>query len=250
MKALLIVILSSFMFYAHSTELDASDLETLSECDYFKYTSCTGAKLTVGACVKEKYDKFVKACGKVHADKFIYSREMFKPSIDPSKKKASCEAAQSKLCGKSGLSLGQCASKYKKELSESCDKEYMAAATSKAVLKIDECMSLRKKMCGDEADPDCDDRFQAKAPSLCKTVAPKTKSGVEGSPSEAKLLGDCMGAIQANCKLDEEELMKDGVDVNEYLKKFQECTKRALKKATGKCGQHFETESKIKEAQK
>ena len=251
MKLFFLIFVSLLSFNAGGDELSASDQSTLSECEYYKYNTCTAGGLNIGACIKAKYDDFVKACGKVHADKFTYSREMFKPTIDPKKKKdAACEDAQAKLCSKSGLSLSACASKFSTELTKACGKGFTEGASSKAVMKIDECFALRKKACGDEVDPDCDANFESKAPEFCKSVKPKTKSGMKGAPSDTRLLNDCLGTIESKCEIDEKELLKEGVDVNEYMRKFQECTKRALKSSTGKCGKHFDVDSKVKEYQK
>lgn len=248
---LVVIILGTFLSLNLSAlELNADQLESLSECDYFKYSTCTAKGLTIGACVKAEYDGFVKACGKVHADKFTYSREMFKPTLDPKKKnKQSCEATEAKLCGSAGLSVTECISKFGKEMSAACGKEFMEGVSSKEAKKYDQCFSLRKKECGNEIDPDCDARFKAKAPDFCKSPIVKSKSAIKGAPSEARLMNDCSAAIASKCKLDEKEILKEGVDTSEYLRKYQQCVKRAVKSASGKCGQHFETESKIKEAQ-
>ena len=228
-----------------SEELNADQLEGLSECDYFKYTECTGAGLTVGSCVKNKYDGFSKACGKVHADKFIYSREMFKPIVNKKKGKASCEAVQAKLCSGNGLSLNQCAGKYNKELSAACEKDFMKGIG--ATKELDKCFDLRKRFCSKEVDPDCDAKFQAQAPSICKSeikLSDKKEKG--GGPSEKALVGDCMKTMTDTCKLDEEEMMKDGANVQEIVRKYQLCVKRSLKKKTGKCGSHFPDVEKMK----
>lgn len=251
MKLFFVIFISLLSFGSSADEISSDDLSTLSECDYFKYNTCTSGGLNIGACVKAKYDGFVKACGKIHADNYTYSREMFKPTIDPKKKNnKNCEATQSKLCSKSGLSLSSCASKFGDELKKACGQQFIKGATSKAVMKIDECFALRKKTCGNSVDPDCEVIFQAKAPALCKGVTPKTKSGMKGSPSDQTMMNDCMGTIKTKCKIDEKELMKDGVDVNEYMRKYQECTKRALKNSTGKCGNHFDVDKKVKKFSK
>ncbi len=250
MKLVLIVLVSLFSINLSAADLDADQLESLSECDYFKYTTCSAGGLTIGACVKAKYDAFVKACGKVHADKFTYSREMFKPALSKKKSKLSCEGAQTKFCGSSGLSLSQCASKFGKEMSAACGKEFMEGANSKEAKAYDQCYSLRKKECGNEIDPECDARFKAKAPAFCKAPVVKTKSSVKGSPSEGRLMLDCSENIASKCKLDEDEIVKEGVDASEYLRKYQQCVKRAVESATGKCGKHFEVEPTVKKYNK
>lgn len=247
MKAIFIIFTALLTFKAASNELSSADLSTLSECDYFKYTVCTKGGLNIGACIKAKNKDFVKACGGVHAEKYTYSREMFKPTIDPKKKGGKkCEEAQDKLCGKSGQGLSQCVKKNAQAFGAACGEDFVKGATSKAVMQIDECFKLRKKACGNEVDPDCDASFEASAPSVCKGVSARSKSAVKGSPSEKTLMNDCYGNIEKKCKLDEEALMKDGANVKEIVKKFQECSRRALKASTGKCGKHFEVDSVVK----
>jgi hypothetical protein len=251
MKIVFIILASLFTLNSSASDLNADQLASLSDCDYFKYNSCSAEDLTIGACVKAKYDGFVKACGKIHADKYTYSREMFKPELDPKKKKgSSCDSVQTKLCAKAGLGLRECASQFTKEISAACGKDFMEGINSKEAKKYDECFSLRKKECGNEIGPACDARFQAKAPAFCKTVTAKSKSSAEGVPSEEVMMNDCMGGIQSKCKMDENEILKDGVDPAEYVRKYQECVKRTLKSATGKCGKHFEVESRVKEMSK
>lgn len=234
-----------------ASELSSDQLESLSECDYFKYTTCTANSLTIGACIKTKYDEFVRSCGSIHAKKYTYSREMFKPVIDLKKKsKKSCESVQYKLCGKSGLSLSQCASKFNKEIGAACGKEFMEVVNSKEVKKIDECFAIREKECGKEIDPECDERFKRKAPKFCISISTNSKSSSKGVPSDTQLLGDCSKTIKDKCNLDKNELLKEEVNAAEYIRKYQICVERAIKNATGKCGKHFDVDSKVKEYSK
>lgn len=228
-------------------EIDADQLEGLSDCDYFKYTQCTGSNLTIGACVKKKYDGFIKACGKVHADNFMYSREKFKP---PKKKgKKSCDSAMSKLCEQNGLSLSECASKHKDELKKSCGEDFAKKAA--AAKDMDVCFQARQKACGNEVTPACDAKFQASAPAKCKnapTIDAKPAKG--GGASEKTMLTDCSKTIDTSCQLNSEAIMKGGEAAAQEMRKYKICISRTLKKADGKCGKHFPggSEEDIKKA--
>lgn len=220
-------------------ELSADQLQGLSECDYFKYTECTTAGLNIGQCINKKYNKFAKVCGAVHAENFKYSRDLFKPKIIK-KGKISCDQAMDKLCLKNSLSLSQCASKYSKELGSVCGgEEFIKSA--KAATGMDECFALQEKICGNEVSPECDAEFQAKAPKKCTGVpVPSDKITKKQNVSSATLMKDCNEAIEKSpCKLDTKSMMKDGVDTNEYLRKYRLCLKKNLTKAKGKCGSHF-----------
>jgi len=224
-------------------KISADQLEGLSDCDYFKYTECTSANLNIGACVKKKYQGFVKACGKVHADKFLYSREMYKPEKRVKSKDVGCEEATNTLCVENGLSLEACSSKYKKEMTKACGNDFVSGAKGG---KESECFELRKKYCGNEVTIECDEIFEAKAPAHCKSAVPSSKKGKAGALSDKAMLDSCMGTITKACKMpSDEELLKEGSNVSESMRKYQVCVQRAVMKSTGKCGSIIPDKEKI-----
>lgn len=244
MKPFLVLILSFLSIgTVMAQEIDADQLEGLSDCDYFKYTECTGAGLNIGACVKTKYQGFVKACGKVHADKFLYSREMYKP--EKKKLKAGCESVKKEVCEKKGMDLPSCVKKNKDTLVKACGEGVLEEADMEANSDLKECYALRQKYCGNEMTLECDEIFQAKAPAHCKERPLDTQKRPKGVASDQKMLASCMDTITKSCEIDDDALMKKGADVSEAMKKYQVCVKRAVMKAGGKCGSMFPDKEKI-----
>lgn len=230
-----------------ASKLNADQLEGLSECDYFKYTECTSAGLNIGKCIKKKYTKFSKVCGNVHAENFKYSREMFKPKIKKSKKQ-SCDSVKNKLCMGNSLSMSQCAAKFKKELGAACGGDDFLKEASKTD-SMTECFELQKKICGNEVTLECDAKFKAQAPKKCTgTPVPESKISKGQKVSSATLMKDCASTIKKSpCKLDENELAKDGVNVQDYLRNYRVCLEKSIKQAKGKCGSHIPDAVKAKQ---
>lgn len=241
-----LLLLSAFLSVnASQVELDSTQLESLNECEYFKYTQCTGAGLNTGACIKKKYSAFSAACGAPHAEKFTYSREMFVPKVAASSKKESCSAAQSRLCSSSAGLLSSCVSKHAKEISAACGEDFTALA--RKTTEADECFKLREKHCGKDDGPSCDASFEKKAPKSCFKVPTANRKSVSTfAASEAKILEVCMPEVKAKCKINQADLMRDDIDVVEYMRKYQICVKRSMLSPTGKCKSVLPNEEQIK----